>query len=585
MPKQIPPAIDGKAVAQALRELATLLEITGANTFKVRAHENAARAIDSGEFDVVEEAREGTLGKRKGFGEGLVKKITELVETGAIGELETLRAEVPEGLLDMLRIPGFGPKKIKAVWKELGITSLEALHHACEEHRLADLSGFGAKTEAKILEGIKFLHSHAGLTLWSTAWSKAQAIVKSLRRLNAVERIEVAGSLRRRREVVKDIDIVCSSLHPIEVMDAFVALEGVDEIVAKGETKTTVRLSRGISCDLRVVTDEQFPFTLAHFTGSKEHNVAMRGRAQREFSIRVSEYGLFDESRDGELIPCADEEALHRRLGLGPIAPEMREDLGEIAAAEAGELPNLVTEQDIVGNLHMHTVFSDGKESIERMARACAKRGFQWAGISDHSVTAAYAGGMTPERVLEQFEQIDALNARGVGCHLFKGIEVDILSDGSIDYDEEIWERSDFLIASVHSQFTMGEAEMTERIRRAMENPFVTILGHPTGRLLLSREPYAVDLGAVIDAAAHTGTMIEINANPLRLDLDWRWVRRARDAGVMIAIGPDAHSVPMLDDIWIGVGIARKGWLRRGDVLNCLSIKKTAATFALGRKT
>jgi DNA polymerase (family 10) len=361
-------------------------------------------------------------------------------------------------------------------------------------------------------------------------------------------------------------------------------LDGIEEVIGSGETKTSVRLKGGIACDLRLVTDEQFPFTLAHFTGSKEHNVAMRGRAQRLFNIRVSEYGLFDESADDALIECGDEAAIHERLGLAFIEPELREDGGEIAAAEADELPKLVAERDLVGVLHMHTTYSDGKESVATMARAAADMDFEWIGITDHSVSAFYAGGMKPDDVRRQFDEIDALNAGDSPVTIFKGIEVDILPDGGVDYDESIWKRTDFMIASVHSQFGMPEKEMTHRICRALENPWVTILGHPTGRLLLSREPYAVDLEAVIEAAAKHGRMIEINANPRRLDLDWRWVRRARDAGITIPIGPDAHNVPMLRDVWVGVGIARKGWLAKGDVLNCRSATQVKRTFAATRR-
>lgn len=575
--------VDQRTIAAALRELAALMELNGANPFKVRAHEAAVRSVESEEFDVLAAVKEGTLGDHKGFGEKLVAKVTELVETGKMTELEELRAETPAGLLEMLDIPGLGPKKAQTVWKKLDITTVDDLEKACREHRLKDLSGFGAKTEEKILQGIQQMRSHAGRYHWAVAWKRAEALLAALRKMKAVQRVEVAGSLRRRREVVKDIDIVCSTESPEKVGEAFTKLDGVEEIIGSGDTKVSVRLAGGIACDLRLVSDAQFPFTLAHFTGSKEHNVAMRGRAQKMFNIRVSEYGLFDESKDDKLIACRDEAAIHRRLGLAHMPPEIREDMGEIAAAEKDDLPDLVEEKDIAGVLHMHTKYSDGKETVATMAKASAERGFKWIGISDHSVTAGYAGGMKPDAVKRQFDEIDKLNAGDSPVTIFKGIEVDILPNGDVDYDESIWKLTDFLIASVHSNFTLPEKEMTERVCRALENPHVTVLGHPTGRLLLSREPYAIDLEAVIEHAAKHGRLIEINANPRRLDLDWRWVRRARDAGIMLSIGPDAHRISMLDDTWGGVGIARKGWLTRDDLLNCKSAAQVKKVFAKTR--
>lgn len=580
----MPPVKERKAIAAALKELATLMELAGANTFKVRAHENAARALETGDIDVAGEVEAGTLGERKGFGESMVQKVTQMVREGKIDELEELRDSTPEGLVEMLGIPGFGPKKIRAVHDELEIETVADLKTACEEGRLRELKGFSEKTETNILEGIAFMQTQSGQTRWHEAWERAQAIVEALRKKRTIRRIDVAGSLRRRKEVVKDVDIVASSASPEKAMEAFVGLPGVEDVIAHGETKSSVRLEGGLAVDLRVVEDSQFPAALAHFTGSKEHNVAMRSRAQREFGIRISEYGLFD--KEDSLIECEDEEALYGALELDWVPPELREDQGEIEAAEKRELPELLETRDLRGIIHMHTTYSDGRESLQTMAAACEERGYAWMGISDHSVTAAYAGGMKPDMVKRQFEEIDAWNRKsGKGkIRIFKGIEVDILGDGSIDYDEEIWEMSDFLIASVHSQFTMPEKKMTERVCRAMENPFVTILGHPTGRLLLQRDGYEIDLESIIEKAAETGTLIEVNANPRRLDLDWRWVKRARDAGVMIAIGPDAHSVPMLDDTALGVGIARKGWLRKGDVLNCLTAKQAEAVFKATRK-
>lgn len=579
----MPSAFDTKSLIVALEEMATLMELARANTFKVRAHENAARAIEAGEFDVAAEVEAGTLRDQKGFGEAMVKKVTQFVKEGKIDELDELRAEIPEGLVAMTKIPGLGPKKIHQIWKELEITTVDSLEMACKKERLRALKGFSEKTEKKILDGITFIRAHSGQTHWDRAWNIAQEILLSLKKVKATQRIELAGSLRRRREVVKDIDIVASSKTPKAVMDAFVKLSNVEEVIAKGDTKTSVRLALGIQCDLRVVSDEQFPFALAHFTGSKEHNVAMRGRAQREFNIRVSEYGLFDESKGDKLIPCKDEQSLYERLGLQFIPPEMREGMGEIEVAEKHEVPDLITEKDLQGTLHMHTTYSDGIESVESMATACKELGFKWLGIADHSVTAFYAGGMKPDEVKRQFDEIDEVNAKLNGIHIFKGIEVDILPDGSVDYDEKIWKLTDYLIASVHSSFGLSEKEMTNRICRALENPWVTILGHPTGRLLLSRDAYAVNMEAVIDKAGETRRMIEINANPRRLDIDWRWHRRAKERGIMMPICPDAHTIPMLHDTWTGVGIARKGWLTAKDVLNTRSVDEVKKIFKKSR--
>ncbi len=562
------PGLDQRAIAAALRRLAQILEIRGENPFKVRAHENAADALESGEFDAIEEARAGTLGKRKGFGEALVAKVAALAQTGELDELRELEAEVPAGLFEMLRIPGFGPKKVQAVWKKLGVTTVDELERACKDGRVEKLAGFGEKSAAKIREGIAFLRTSAGQYLRGAALAAAEELREALAKSRAVKRVEIAGSLRRGREVVKDIDIVASSRSPDKVMDLFRTLPQVAEVTGSGETKTSVRLQSGIACDLRVVRDEQFPFALMHFTGSKDHNVAMRARAQRLFNIRISEYGLFDETRGDALIPCEDEAAIHRRLGLSPIEPELREDRGEIEAAEHGELPALVTREDVRGTLHMHTHSSDGKAGVLEMAQAGAQMGFEWIGIADHSVSAFYAGGMKPDEVHRQFDEIEALNAEGSPCRILKGIECDILPAGELDYDESIWKRTDFIVGSVHSSFTMTEREMTARVTRALENPYLSILGHPTGRLLLRRDPFAIDLEAVIDAAAKHGRIIEINGDPNRLDLDWRWVKRARDAGVMLSLGPDAHRPEDLKHTWLALTVARKGWLEAKHVLN-----------------
>jgi DNA polymerase (family 10) len=575
--------VDKAVVAAILEDVANLMELTGENPFKARAYQNAARTISSLEEPLDDLVASGRLADVPGLGETLVQRIQELVQTGRMISYEELQAKVPEGLRAMLRIPGLGPKKVRAIYERLGITTIAELQVAAEEGRIAQLSGFGAKTQENILRGIAFLTQHQDHYLYPVAEGEAEQVITALRELPQVRRISVAGSLRRHKEVVKDIDIVASvdrNEDRAPVMACFTGLPNVIAITGRGDTKSSVVTTPGIAIDLRVVTDAEYPYALHHFTGSKEHNVALRGRAHAA-GLKINEYGLF---RGDALIPCHDEREFYRALGMQYIEPEMREERGEIEAALANALPDLVTADDIRGILHVHSTWSDGQATIREMADACRALGYAYLGICDHSKVAAYAHGLSEERVRQQQEEIDALNAEyGESFQILKGTECDILRDGTMDYRDEVLATFDFVVASIHSHFSLGEAEQTNRLIRAIENPYTSIIGHPTGRILLSREGYKVNMEAVIDAAGERGVGIEINANPLRLDIDWRWLHRARERGVKIPINPDAHTPGGYADMRYGIGIARKGWLTAADVPNTYTAEQLRAFFAQQR--
>jgi len=560
-------AMTNKEVAMVLEEIAMLLELSGENTFKTRSYTNTARALEGHEEDVNTLVAEKRLREIKGVGDALEQKITELVETGELGYHKELRAKFPETLYDLFKIPNLGPKRIKQLYEELDITSLDELEQAAEDGRLDDLKGFGKKMQEKVLEGIAFAKQHAGRFLIDTATEEAEKLVEHLRKDKSVIRMEVAGSLRRRRETVHDIDIIASSDDPKKLMKRFVEYDGVQNVTGHGETKSSVVLETTMAADLRVVTDEQFPYALMHFTGSKEHNIVLRQRA-KDRDMKLSEYGLFNGEK---LVKCNNEASIYKKLDLPYIPPELREDMGEF---DAEEMPNLVEEGDLKGVVHCHSTYSDGKFTIEQMAEAAKERGYKYFGLADHSQTAAYAGGLTPEDVEKQWDEVDALNKKLKGINVLKGIESDIRANGRLDYDEDMLDGFDFIVASVHSGLNMTEKDATARLVKAIEDPHTTILGHPTGRLLLQREGYSLKWETVFDACAENRVAIEINANPRRLDLDWRRIRHAKDRGCMFSIGPDAHTVTGLDDVRWGIGIARKGWLEKGDLLNSLTAKQ-----------
>jgi DNA polymerase (family 10) len=578
--------MDNQHVAAVIDEIGTLLEIQGENPFRCNAYHTAARVVEQLSTNVADLVAADKLTDLPGIGETLKEKITTLVKTGQLPFYDQLRAKTPPGLLQMLRLPGMGPKKVKALYDHLKIDDLDKLKDACDRGEVAKLKGFGAKTQQKIREGIDFIDQAGERVRLDQALPLAIRLLDGLKNLHGVRRMELCGSLRRRKEVIKDIDILISSDKPGPIMNAFVKLPGVVQVVAHGETKSSVVVgdqgeggkALRINADLRVVRDEHFPFALHYFTGSKEHNVAMRARAQ-QYGLKLNEYEL---AGPGKSIPCKDEADLFKALDLDYIPPEMREHTGEIEAAAAHRLPQLVELNQIRGVFHCHTNWSDGAATLEEMAAAAKRLGLKYLGIGDHSQSLTVARGLTPDRVHKQQAEIDALNDRLKGIKLFKGTECDILADGQLDFDDQLLADFDYVVASVHSHFGQTEGEMTERIVKAVSHPSVTMLGHATGRLLLRREGYRVDVEAVLRAAARHGTLIEINAHPQRLDLDWVHCKRARELGVTLVINPDAHSTSDLAYYGFGVDVARRAWLEAKDVFNTRSLAEV--TRVLKRK-
>jgi len=568
--------MDKKAIAGILEEMGTLLEIQGANPFKSRAFHNASRAVEGLTRDLPELVESGELLEVEGIGKSIAEIVTDLVKKGSSKEYTQLRKSFPDGIVDILKIQGLGPKKVKVLYEKLKITSLNELEQAARENRLASIAGFGAKTEENILKGIEALRRRSDKSLYPKAAEAAQRVYDAMMKRKEILRGEIAGSLRRRKEIIGDIDIVVSARDASrpKLMDAFVSHPDVETVVAKGETKSSVVLKAGISCDLRIVNDQEFPFALNYFTGSKEHNVELRSRAKK-YGWSLNEYGFSEigaeetRGKAKKVVKCKDEADIYEALDLVYVPPELRENMGEIAVAGQGKLPKLLVDSDIRGTFHCHTTYSDGVNTLEEMTLAAKALGWEYLGIADHSkVTAVYANGLTEERVKEQFKEIDGLNNRLQGLRVFKGTECDILPNGDLDWSENVLASFEYVVASVHSSFTMSGTEMTKRIIKAIKNKHVTMLGHPTGRILLGREGYAVDMIKVIDAAADYGKIIEINSHPSRLDLDWRLCKYAKEKGVTIAINPDAHNREGLRDVFYGVGIARKGWLEKKDVLN-----------------
>ena len=564
-------------VASALREIGTILELQGENPFKCRAYLNGARTLETSATDLTELVRTNRLGELPGIGDALREKITTLITTGKLPYLEELRSSIPAGLLPLLDLPGLGPKKLRALRDKLKIESLEALTQACQDGRLAALEGFGEKTATNLLEAIDRHANYKKLHRLGTALPAARTLLEHLKQSPLVLHAEIAGSLRRGKEVVKDLDLIASSKKPKEVMKLFVSSPNVEKVVNHGETKSSVILAGGIPCDLRVIPPESWATALAHFTGSKEHNIALRQRAI-DRGLHLSEWGLL-KGKSKTPLKLKDEKELHKALGLAFIPPELREDSGEIAAAEKNELPDLLTRDQIRGCLHNHTLASDGQDSLSSMAQAAAEQGLEWLGIADHSKSSFQANGLDAKRLEKQIEEIRLLNSKKPKCTLLSGTECDILKDGKLDFPDSLLSELDYVVASVHSGFTSDEKEMTQRIIRAMENPHVTCLGHPTGRLLLEREAYPLNIPKILDAAAATGTWIELNANPWRLDLDWRWWHKARDLGVLCCIHPDAHKTSHLRFLDFGVTLARKGWLRAQDVVNTRTLSQLRKLF------
>lgn len=556
--------MDKSYIINVLNEIGLLLELKGESFFKSKAYYDAAKKLEFIEEDIMTLVTEERLKDLKGFGKALTQKITELVTTGKLGYYENLKEEIPKGLITMLSIQGLGPKKVTMIYNELGIDTIEGLKEACIGNRLIALKGISKKTQDKILKGIEELSNYKGKYLYPVAKSLGDILLEDILESGLVIRAELAGSLRRKKEVVKDIDIIASSDSVGELMNYFTNHKLVKDIIGSGETKSSVTLEYGINCDLRVVSDQSYPYALHHFTGSKEHNTALRHLAKQK-GLKINEYGVF---KGEELLSCNDEVEFFNLFNMEYIPPELRENTGELEAAENGKLPKLITNEDMQGLIHVHTNFSDGKYSLEEIVLESIKNGFKYLLISDHSKSAVYAGGMNIESVHKQVEEIEYLNKKYSNIRILKGIESDILPDGSLDYPDDILEKFDLVIASVHSKFNMTEEDMTNRILKAVENRHTSILGHPTGRLLLSREAYKLDIDSIIDACIDNNVLLEINASPYRLDLDWRYIKGAKAKGAKFVICPDAHRLTDIENIKFGINVARKGWLSKEDVLN-----------------
>ena len=563
-------------VADALDEIGTLLELQGENSFRANAYHNAARTVRQVIGNLPELVARKELGQIRGIGETMIEKITTLVTTGKLPYLETLRSEIPAGMIDMLRLPGIGPKKVKALHDNLGIDSTDALKKACEAGTVADLKGFGKKTQDKILEGIKFLGTVGHRVRIDLALPLGETLLAEIQKMPGVIRSSICGSLRRRKETTGDIDILASSDDPQPIMDAFVKLPQVVQVTNHGPTKSSVVASMHVhgekvtmNADLRVVTEEQYPFALFYFTGSKEHNIRLRQMAI-DRGWTMNEYAL---GSDKKKVKAKTEEDIYQAFDLLYVPPELREDTGEIEASEKHKLPKLIENDDIRGVFHNHTTYSDGSASLEQMAIATKALGLEYFGVADHSQSLTIARGMPVAVVRKQWAEIDRVNEKLKGVRILKGIESDILPDGSLDYDDEILAGFDYVVGSVHANFAMSEAEQTARVCKALSNPYLTMLGHSTGRLLLKRDAYKINLDEVLKAAAKHGKMIEINAQSSRLDLDWIHVKRAKEMGIPIVINPDAHSPGELELYKYGVDVARRGWLTKDDVFNTKSLK------------
>ncbi|MFC1562304.1 DNA polymerase/3'-5' exonuclease PolX [candidate division KSB1 bacterium] len=576
--------MDNKSIAKIIEEIGTMIELTGGNPFKARAHYSAARTAEILKQPIEAMVENGTLGEIKGFGKAMVDKVSELVKTGNIVEYEELRALIPDGLFDILRLPGIGPKKVYAIHSKLQVATLGELEYACTENRLAMLDGFGQKTQDNILSGIEQLSRYKDRYLYSVADGEASALLGEILAIPNVERASVAGSIRRHCETVGNIDIVASvpEKERRDVTDRFIKLPAVEETIETGQSGAAVRITAGLNVKLRFASENEYPFFLHYFTGSKEYAASLKRHAG-SMGLVLTESGIFNDETKAS-IPCLHEEDIFKTLNLAYIEPELRENLGEIDTASGRGLPTLVEEGDIKGILHIHTTYSDGKNSIEEMVNTCRNLGYEYIGICDHSKSAFYANGLSKERVLEQHKEIDALQKNYPDITLFKGIESDILQDGSLDYPEETLKLFDFVVASVHFKLTMSKSEATTRLERAIRNPYTTILGHPTGRLLLSREGYPLDWEVIFKTAHKCNVAMELNANPHRLDLDWRLCRRAKEMKVPIAVNTDAHHISGLDDIKYGVGIARKGWLGPADIISTLATQELKVYFKKEKK-
>lgn len=562
--------MDKHYVAKILNEIGLLLELKGENPFKSRAYYNGARIIESLSEDLTTLVEENRLGTIEGIGKALEEKITILVKTGELSYYSELKKNFPEGLFELFTIPGLGPKKIKSLFDSLGIQSLGELEYACIENRLVELKGFGKKSQDKILEAISYCKQHSSHRLFHEALMEAHEILSYLKDVDGITKAQIAGSIRRRKELIKDIDILITSPKE-DILEKISTLEILPEIVSLGPQKGSFRTRFKTPVDIRLIEDNAYYTALHHFTGSKEHNTELRHYAKSK-GLKINEYGIFDEGEKDGAAQISSEEEFFKFLGLQYIPPELREGMGELDAALKGEIPQLIEEKDIKGVLHNHTTYSDGTNTLEEMVKKAINLGFEYFGTGDHSKSAFYAGGLAIDKVREQRMEIDMLQQKYPDIKILKGIESEILADGSLDYPEEILEGFDYVVASVHSSFNMDSERMTARIIKAVENPYTTMLGHMTGRLLMAREGYRLDIPRILRACVDNKVIVEINGSPHRLDLDWRWVKVGREMGVRFSINPDAHSVEAMEHFRHGVNVARKGWLTPKEVLNTLDV-------------
>jgi DNA polymerase (family X) len=570
-------ALNNKQIAGTLHALADYMEIKGENVFKVNAFRRAARTIENSRFQIAEAL--DRLPELPGIGKGTAEVIREIVATGTSRYLEELKAELPPELPLLLKLPGLGPKSVHTLYHKLSVTNLDGLKQAAEKKQIQTLAGFGPKKEKKILEAIEQFQKRPERFLLHEAMAVAAVIRQRLQAIPGVEKVELAGSIRRFKETIKDIDFVLATNHPAEVAEQIAQLPEVTQVVGQGETKVSIVVdTEGLvmGVDVRLVSPGQFGSALSHFTGSKEFNIRIRQRA-KQYGWKVSEYGIYD-AETGQTAKFEKEADFFAHLDLPFIPPELREDRGEMEKADQSSLPALIRLEDYRGDLHAHTLYSDGAHSIKDMALAAKAKGYEYMAVTDHSRSLKVAGGLTVDEVYEQWEEIDQLNREGLGIQILKGAEVDILADGTLDYPDDLLKQMDLVIASVHTQFRQDEATMTRRIIRAMENPYVNILAHPTGRLLLRRDAYAVDVDRLFQAARETGTILELNANPHRLDLNDRLLKKAKEEyGLTFTINTDAHSTAEYDSIIYGIATARRGWLEKEDVINAYPLERLKA--------
>ncbi|HEV2852941.1 MAG TPA: DNA polymerase/3'-5' exonuclease PolX [Thermoanaerobaculia bacterium] len=574
--------MDNPEIARILEEVADILEIQNANPFRVRAYRNATRTVETLTVPLRKWVQENRpLTDLPGIGKEMASHIREMVETGTLGFRDELLAEVPRSLIELMRLPGLGPKKAKKIHDELQISSVEELEAAAKEGRVASLPGFGAKSQEKILAGIEEYRQHGSRFLLTEAERFVEPLLAYLRETPEVERLEVAGSYRRRKETVGDIDLLAIASRPVPVMERFRAYPQVDKILMAGDTRSTIVLGSGLQVDLRVVPAECYGAALVYFTGSKEHNVKLRRRAV-ERGLRISEYGVFrvqerNQEEEGEFIAGREEAEIYASVGLAWVPPELREDRGEIEAAAAGRLPQLIRVQDLRGDLHMHSTWSDGRNSIEEMAEACAARGYEYMVISDHSKSLAMTGGLDAYRLRQQWAEIDEVRARHPEIQILKAMEVDILGDGSLDLEDEMLAGLDLVLVSLHSRFDLPSDQQTERVLRALEHPEVNVFCHPTARIINRRKGVEMDLDTVLRRAAELGVAVELNSSPNRLDLRDSHLKLAKELGCKVVIDTDAHRIRELDLMRYGVEQARRAGLEPGDVLNTLPFEEFQA--------